>query len=268
MKKVWIVLLFSMFFTSCEKSSDSIVESNSKGLLKRVLSSGNPFQEFTYTSAGLISEEKSWAIYTKYTYKSDNLLVKSESYVDPSLYSSSIYVIEEAQKRKEWANPTNVPKSVTNTYSYSITGQIVERYIDRDNGTRDYAKYELNEKGLISKEIFYFEEKLSGYIENEYDEQGNLTKRTHYLISGDGKATLSDQTEYEFDTQKNPYFPFKKLILPGQNTNNNNIIRETYTLYGELPMGIEPVQVKIHSYEYNDLGYPVKVDSETSYEYY
>lgn len=273
MKKVWIVILISILF-SCENDQcendqiDPIINNNPTGLLSKILISGTPYQEFTYTDAGLIYEEKSWGTYTKYSYNHENQLIKQEYYIDPSLYSSSTQVIAEAQKRKEWANPKNVPRSVTNTYTYPSNGQVIDRYIDRQNGTGDYTKYELNNKGQVSKEIFYFEEKLSGYIENEYDERGNLTKRIHYFVSGDGKALLSNQTEYEYDNQKNPYFPFKKLIYPGRNTNRNNIVREIYTLYGDLPKGIEPVQIHTHSYEYNELGYPVKVDGETSYEYY
>jgi hypothetical protein len=89
----------------------------------------------------------------------------------------------------------------------------------------------------------------------------------HYFISDDGKSKLSNETAYEFDDKKNPYFPFNKLIFPGRNTNRNNITKETYTLYGEIPKGIEPIQITTYSYEYNELGYPVKVDGETVYEY-
>jgi hypothetical protein len=43
----------------------------------------------------------------------------------------------------------------------------------------------------------------------------------------------------------------------------NNL--ETYTLFIELPKGIAPVHFITHNYEYNELGYPVKVDGETTY---
>lgn len=267
MKKVWIVILISMFFTSCKKSDEPIVEKNSSGLLSRVLISGKPYQEYTYTNSGLIYEEKSWWTYTKYTYNSENQLVKQDCYVDPALYSSSTQVIAEAQKRKEWASPKNVPKSVTNTYSYPKTGQFIDRFVDRANGTNDNVKYELNEKGLVSKYIFYNEGKPAGYVDYLYDKLGNLIREKHYFISADGKSKLSNETEYEFDNQKNPYFPFNKLVWPGRNTNRNNITKATYTLYGETPSVIEWLDITTHTYEYNDLGYPVKADSETVYEY-
>ena len=267
MKKVWIGILISILFSSCEKDDKLIVERNSNGLLSRVLISGQPYQEYTYTNSGLICEEKSWGTYTKYTYNPENQLERQDYYIDPALYSSSSQVIAEAQKRKEWANPKNVPKSVTNTYMYPKTGQFIERLIDRANGTKDYAKYELNEKGMVFKDIFYDEDKPSGYIDYLYDELGNLIREKHYFISADGKTKLSNETEYEFDNQKNPYFPFNKLIWPGRNTNRNNITKATYTLYGETPSVVEWLDITTHTYEYNDLGYPVKVDSETVYEY-
>ena len=267
MKKAWIVILIGILFSSCEKDDSSIVERNSNGLLSRVLISGKPYQEYTYTNSGLIYEEKSWGTYTKYTYNSDNLLERQDYYIDPALYSSSTQVIAEAQKRKEWANPNNVPKSVTNTYSYPKTGQFIERYVDRANGTQDYGKYELNEKGLVSKHIFYNEGKPAGYVDYLYDEPGNLIREEHYFISADGKTKLSNETEYELDDKKNPYFPFNKLIFPGRNTNPNNITKETYTLYGETTSEIEWLNITTHIYEYNDLGYPVKIDDETVYEY-
>lgn len=253
---------------SCDKDNDLVVEVNPTGLLSRILIYGEPYMEFSYTASGLISEEKSWGSYSNYTYNYLDQLVKSEHYYDPALVSSSSYVIAEAQKRKEWANPLNIPKSVTNTYSYPTTGQFIERYVDRVNGTRSYAKYELNEKGLLSKHIFYDDNNPSGHIDYLYDEQGNLTHRMHYFTSADGKSNLSNETKYEFDNKRNPYLPFKKLLNPGRETNLNNITKETYTLYGEIPKGIERVQITTHTYEYNELGYPIKVDGEMVYEYY
>jgi len=268
MKKTWIVILICIATISCDKDNDQIVKKNIPGLLARVLISGEPYQEFTYTNSGLIEEVKSWGMYAKYTYNYLDQLVKSEHYYDPALVSSSSYVIAEAQKRKEWANPLNIPKSVTNTYSYPKTGQFIERYVDRANGTQDYGKYELNEKGLVSKHIFYNEGKPAGYVDYLYDEPGNLIREKHYFISADGKTKLSNETEYESDDKKNPYFPFNKLIFPGRNTNRNNITKETYTLYGETTSEIEWLNITTHTYEYNELGFPIKVDGEIVYEYY
>jgi len=268
MKKTLIFALICVAVLSCKKDQSPIKEGNPTGLLSKILISGKPYQEFTYTSFGLISEVKSWGIYSKYTYNSENKLEREDHYVDPSIFSSSSSVIAEASKRKEWANSVNVPKSVTNTYSYPKTGQFIERLVDRANGTKDNVKYELNEKGLVSKETFYNEGNLAGYVDYSYDDLGNLTLKMQYFVSAEGKNKLSSKTEYEFDNKKNPYFPFSKLILPGQNTNRNNITKETYTAYGATTSIVEWLNVTNYTYEYNNLDYPVKVDGETVYEYY
>lgn len=262
-----IAILISIVFFSCKKETTPDIGTNHSGLLTKVLILGEPFHEYTYTSSGLIREEKSWATYTKHTYNSSNLLEKSESWIDPSIYSSSTYVIAEARKRKEWANPKNTSHDVTNTYTYTNTGQLLERNVARANGTQCIVKYELNEKGLISKDIVYDEGKQSGYVDYTYDVQGNLISEKHYRTSAEGKSELSHKTEYEFDNQKNPYFPFNKLLYPGRATNQNNIIKATYTAYGNTPSVIEWENITKHEYEYNDLGYPVKIDGETVYEY-
>jgi hypothetical protein len=266
MKKAGIAVLLCVVAFSCKKENLP-TENLPAGFLSRVLISGEPYQEFTYTSSGLIDEEKSWGMYTKYVYNSSSQLVKLDFYVDPSLYSSSTYVIVEAQKRKEWASPQNVPKSTTNTYTYSKDGQYVEVNLDRANGNKGYSKYNLNSSGQISKLIFYSENQQTGYIDYFYNTNNNLIRRKHYYTSTDGKSELSDETEYEFDNKKNPFSPFRKLLNLGRETNQNNITKETYTLYGELPMGTERIQTTVNNYEYNELSYPVEVNGETVYEY-
>lgn len=253
---------------SCTKDHSPIDEVNSTGLLSKIVISGTPFQEFTYTASGLISEQKSWGSYSKYFYNYLDQLVKAEHYYDPALVSSSSYVIEEAQKRKGWANPGNVPKSTTNTFSYSNDGRFAEGNFERANSYNNYAKYEFNEKGQVSKQIFYDENKTSGYLEFDYDGIGNLIREKHYFTSADGTSKLSNETEYEFDDKKNPFSPFKKLLPPGRGTNQNNIVKKTYTLYGETPSAIELLEIKTHTYQYNASGYPLKVDGDTVYEYY
>ena len=65
----------------------------------------------------------------------------------------------------------------------------------------------------------------------------------------------------------NPYQSFKRLTNPGVFTNRNNITKETYTLNFDVDPSIEKVQITENSYEYNDMGYPVKVNGMTEYIY-
>jgi hypothetical protein len=66
---------------------------------------------------------------------------------------------------------------------------------------------------------------------------------------------------------KNPYQAFRRLTTPGKYTNPNNIIKETYTIHFEVDSSIQKIQVTNTSYEYNNLGYPVKVNDNTEYIY-
>jgi len=55
---------------------------------------------------------------------------------------------------------------------------------------------------------------------------------------------------------------------PGQNTNQNNILKETYTIYFEVDPSIDKVQISQTSYTYNDKGYPVKKNGYIDFIYY
>ncbi len=72
MKKTGIAILICIAAFSCRKENLPI-ENIPTGFLSRVLISGEPYQEFTYTSSGLINEVKSWGMYTNYIYNSSNL---------------------------------------------------------------------------------------------------------------------------------------------------------------------------------------------------
>ena len=86
-------------------------------------------------------------------------------------------------------------------------------------------------------------------------------------MSSAGVAVLSTTTEYEYDEMHNPWKSFRRLLTPGIYTNPNNITKETYTLHFEVDPWIENIQVKEYSYEYNEKGYPVKVNGLTQYVY-
>ncbi|MDO9040645.1 MAG: hypothetical protein Q7U65_04695, partial [Bacteroidota bacterium] len=58
-----------------------------------------------------------------------------------------------------------------------------------------------------------------------------------------------------------------KLLIPGRNTNPNNITKEMYTFYGEISGGVDSLTTTNHVYEYNGLGYPIKMDNNITFEY-
>jgi hypothetical protein len=57
-------------------------------------------------------------------------------------------------------------------------------------------------------------------------------------------------------------------MLPGQNTNINNITKETYTIHFEVDPFIDTIQVTENSYRYNTMDYPVSKNNFETYVYY
>jgi hypothetical protein len=107
----------------------------------------------------------------------------------------------------------------------------------------------------------------TGYIEYSYDGKGNLTKEILYDQSGSGVAEPSTTTKYVFDNKQNPYKTFKSLMIPGINTNRNNVTKEIYIVHVRAGLGTEKVQATENSYEYNINGYPVSKNGNLQYIY-
>jgi hypothetical protein len=263
---IFLIVVFALF--SCGK--ESFYEKIGDGtLLKQIIIEGEVFYEYNYNSADLILEEKNKFHYTKYTYNSKNQMIQSDSYWDERLVSSNSFVLEEAMNRIEWVSPENTERDVYSTYKYSRNGQLEKRITHRLNS--DYTSNSLfyyNKQGRIERITSYNEGKASSYDQYTYDAIGNLTKKERYNILGNGNAELRTTTEYEFDNKHNPYLSFRELIYPGQNTNRNNIVKETYTLHFEVDDFIDQIQISEYNFEYSINGYPVSMNDVFEYVYY
>jgi hypothetical protein len=267
MRKIAMIFVFSLILFSCEKDNQLIIENTDIPLISKVLIGGEIYMEYSYNSANLVNEEKSKFHYTKHTYNDMNQLVKSDFYWDVSMASSNSSVIEAAMNRKEWVNPDNTPKSISHSLKYNSNGQLIRKsYIRPSVNTTEFVEF-LYENDRIVRATGYYNNSKSGYTDYKYDEKGNITEQTKYIISSTGIAELTTTTEYEYDNMHNPYQSFKRLITPGIYTNPNNITKETYTLNFDVDPLTEKVQITENSYEYNDKGYPVKVNGESEYLY-
>lgn len=253
--------------TCCEKSEQSlIIENTDIPLISKVLIGVETYKEYTYNVANLLNEEKSKFHYSKHTYNYKNQLITSDFYWDMRVASSNSNVLEEAMNREEWVNPDNTPKSVSHSYKYNLKEQLVSKtYIRHQQGTSSIVEF-LYEGDRVIRSSGYSEGEISGYTDYTYDSNGNLTMKEQYHSSPEGME-LSTTTEYEYDNMQNPYQSFKRLITPGIYTNQNNIVKETYTLHFEIDQYTERVQITENLYEYNDKGYPVKVNGVKEYVY-
>lgn len=255
-----IIAMFSCF--SCEKGG--LIEEGDAYLIKQIFVEDELHAEYTYTNADLIAEEKSKFHYTKHSYNSANQLIQSEHYWDERIASSSSAVLEEAMQRSDWVNPENAEMDSYFSFEYHSSGKLKKRTITRMNGGESSVDTFLyNEDSKIQKRISFHDNKESVYDDYFYNNNGNLIKQQRYFVLERGTPELQTTTEYEFDDKHNPYLAFRGLMIPGRNTNPNNIIKETYTIHSEMD-----VQVTEFSYEYNTNGYPVKRTDGTNYVYY
>lgn len=267
MKKIALIFIVSCFFLSCEKEKQIIVENTDIPLISKVLIGGEIYMEYSYNSANLVIEEKSKFRYSKHTYNDINQLVKSDFYWDMSIASSNSTVLEAAMNRKEWVSPENTPKSISHELDYNSEGQLIQKsFIRPISNTHSYQKF-LYDNERILRITGYTDNSISGYTDYIYDDNGNITSQSSYIMSPTGIAELTTTTEYEYDNMHNPYQSFKRLTIPGVSTNPNNITKEIYTLNFEVDPSIEKVQITENSYEYNDKGYPIKVNGVTEIVY-
>ena len=263
MKKAVFLFFFSLIFFSCEKDKPLIVENTDIQLISRVLVAGVSCYEYVYDDANLLSEEKSKFHYTKHNYNDKNLLTTSEVYLDPAIFSSS----SPASDRIEWVNPDNTAKSLTQTFEYNGNEQLARKTYTRPSVTdSEYSEFSF-ENDRISRQTMYWQNAMSFYIDYLYDEKGNLIKESKYHVSTTGIAELWTTTEYEYDNMHNPFQAFKRLMTPSKFTNPNNITKETYTIYFEVDQWTQKISIIDNSYEYDDKGYPIKVNGEADYVY-
>jgi hypothetical protein len=267
MKKAVLILFCAFILFSCEKEKQLIPENTGIPLLSKILIDGVSYCEYTYNDANLPVEEKSKLQYTRHNYNDNNLLSSSDFYIDPALYSSSSSIVEASFNREEWVNPVNTAKSLTQKFGYDRTGQLSRKtYIRPSVTSSEYSEFTfVNER--ISRQSIYWKDEMTVYIDYSYDERGNLIKESKYQAASAGIPELLTTTEYEYDSMHNPYKAFKRLMSPGKFTNPNNIIRETYTIHFEVDQWSQKVQVFNNTYEYNDKGYPVRVNGDAEYIY-
>ena len=266
MKKIALISFVSIIFFSCEKDNADkqlIVENNDIPLISKVLVAGESCYEYTYNDANLLTEEKSKFHYTKHNYNDNNLLSSSDFYMDAAMFSS----ISPTTIRTIWVNPDNTEKSLTQTFEYNGNEQLARKTYTRPSVTNsEYSEFSF-ENDRICKQTMYWQNVMSFYIDYVYDEKENLIKESKYHVSSNGIAELWTTTEYEYDNMHNPFLAFKRLMSPSKYTNPNNITKETYTLHFEVDQFTQKVSVTNNTYEYNDKGYPVKVNGEAEYLY-
>jgi hypothetical protein len=266
---IMAALVYSVLSSSCEKTHTPPVENVGIPLIVSIKSTTDSSSvEYSYNSFNLLETERSKFYYIRYTYNGENQLTMTEVYYDDNLLSSSWEIVQAANNRTDWVTPENTPRTSYKLYDYDKDGKLFSISNYRKNGYLEYSELSYNNTGSVSRRSYYLENKISAYFDYLYDERENLIRTSRFWVPVSGEATLSYIYEYEYDNKNNPFKAFKRLILPGLNgiyTNENNIIKETYTVVGAFVSSVSSV-TEI-TYEYNDLGYPVKKGSSIVYGY-
>jgi hypothetical protein len=254
-KYALLIIVVFLCLTSCKKEDKNANLYYSDTLLSQVNSGNLAVHGLTYNSSYLIYESMEPYMYHKYTYDSQNNLLKVE--IAFSFNPLSCVAIPGASLE---ADPRKASISQYSEFEYDNALRLIKKSnYSISSGTSRlnyYLTYDyLNDK-IVKLNFYNAQGQLTQYNNYTYDENGNITK-DDLFISGTGFKLLST-TICEFDNKNNPYRVFASEGDPGKSTNRNNIVKETYVSYSGTA---EDRSITIHTYEYNSLDYPVKIDN-------
>lgn len=274
MKLITSCLLIAAIFSACKKEeigttdNPDISGNTVATMLSKVLTDNQTTYEYSYSGTNILSAEKSKFDYTVHTYNDNGQLISSQYYGNDDILSSDQQTYQAALSTAVWVTPSNGKQGGTMTYEYNSDGQLIKTTYTRPTiTTSEYSEFSYDASDRINRQTMYWDDAATGYIDYSYDNNGNLIKELLYNLPATGVAELITATSYDFDSEPNPYKLFGKLMIPGINTNKNNIIKETYTIHLTSAQGSDNVQVTKNTYEYNAAGYPVSKNGNISYIY-
>ena len=254
-KYALLTIIVLLFLVSCKKEDKNVNLYYSDTLLSQVNSGNLAVHGLTYNSSYLIYESMEPYIYHKYTYDSQINLRKVET-----AYSFNPLSCVAIPGTSLEADPRKASITQYSEFEYDNALRLIKKLnYSINNGTPSlnyYLTYDyLNDK-IVKLNFYNPQGQLTQYNNYTYDENGNIIKDDLY-ISGTVFKLISTRI-CEFDNKNNPYRVFASEGDPGKSTNTNNIIKEIYVSYSGTS---EDRSTTIHTYEYNSLDYPVKIDN-------
>jgi hypothetical protein len=269
-----IFLLFTAIFFSCKK--EEIINNGTSGtagnaiapLLSKVLTDNQTSFEYVYNDSNLVTQEKSKFDLAMHHYNAKGLLASTVHYGNDDILSSDLQVAQTALNSQVLVTSENGKKGGIITYEYNNNSQLIKTtYISPSSTNSEYSQFTYGNNSRINRQTMYWDNAATGYIDYTYDAKGNLTKESLYNLPASGSAELLTTTDYVFDNESNPYKATSKLMIPGINTNQNNITKVTYTIHISASNGPDNVQTTETAYEYNAQGYPISVNGNTTLVY-
>ena len=255
-------VFMAMVFSCTKEGSElnSVIER-----IKSVSANGKMVHQYHYDEAGRIVEENCLHYFQKYLYENDRL-VKIESAWDRSGNSSSM----PTERRTEFMTSKNSNVDQYSIYKYDQTGKLekIDLYFNetgKEFEHRSSRTFEYNGLNIVKVNVYDPSTGNTSLVyEYTYDNRGNIIKEKYFSPN-----ELISEKSYKYDKYKNPYQIFSMTGYPGMNTNANNIIETNLTRHYETP-GFDKYSTSKNTYQYNENGYPVKVNengNEFEYNY-
>jgi hypothetical protein len=264
-------LLFVTIFLSCKKEDLSDVGNPAAvkaPLLSKVLENNQSSYEYVYNDSNLLTEVKSRFDYTLNHYNNKGQIVTVEYYTNDDILSNDAQVSATAMNGSGLVTADNGKKISIITYEYNENEQLIKSTNTLTTPvSSEYSEFTYNSNNRISRQTMYWDNTATGYIDYSYDGNGNLINEMLYNSQTSGDPELITTTSYTFDNQPNPYRMSGRLMIPGTNTNMNNIINETYTIHLSTDQGSDNIQTTTNIYQYNSLGYPVSKNGSVTFVY-
>jgi len=255
----FLITITFLGFNSCKKEKNESGYQDST-LLMQVKSGDYTLEQLTYLGAGKVNDHVESFSYTKYSYNSQDQLIKLERAFSTNPLSC---FMPSGSNGEIITDPRKAKVTQYSEYEYNNSGRLAKRS-NYNLGSENfqlvsYLTYDYD-NNLITKLNYYNPQgQLVQYEAYTYDSNNNVTRDDYYTVEAGANAQLHHYNSYEFDDKKNPYKVFAMEGTPGIFTNQNNITKDIYVY---VYNGTEYRNPTAYTYEYNLLGYPTKINGK------
>lgn len=234
-------------------------DTSPEGKIKEVLNEQEiVIEKYNYGSNSLLEDcWKKEDFYTtgekaeyKYTYNTENRLVRRKGYEPGIMYMSSM--------------TGAMGKDVDYSYEYDNNGRIVKIKIDYDYETKypelDHSvqtTFEYHEESVVitaTSIINPLANTVTSYVAYYFNNSGNIEKTEGYYMVSATEKRISNETVFTYDSKKSPYD-----FEPGP-VSKNNVLKKTMTAFNYDDAGNQSIAYTseyLYEYTYNENDYPI-----------
>jgi hypothetical protein len=255
-KSALFSIIIVLCFSACKKENNPEPLYYGDTLISQINYGKTAVQGITYNSNYLVYESMEPFKYSKYSYDDQNRLKRIDiAYTLDGSFSCSLNPNLSLE-----SDPRKAKIGQYAEFEYDATQRLIKKsyFIITDAGPKPslYYTYEYENNKIIKSGCYNSQGLLTSYNSYKYDIAGNIILNELYMVTN--YTRLYQSTSYEYDNKNNPYLIFMNDGEPGKYTNKNNIVKETDIYYNGTTETRETIQ---NSYVYNDLDYPVKINS-------